>query len=73
MLNFCEILQFKWTFSTAVFGTRRTFVRLTSRRTTLLAQICLSPKEAVSNFEFETASHFFATTDLIKDTKFCLC
>ena len=50
MLNFFEILQFLWTFSTAVFGARRTPVRLTPRRTTLLAQICLSPKKgAVSN------------------------
>ena len=57
MLNFFEILQFLWTFSTAVFEARR-FVRLTPRRTTLLAQIWQSPNQrAVSNwnFQFETA------------------
>ena len=37
MLNFFKILPQKLTFSTAVFEARRTFVRLTPRRTTLLA------------------------------------
>ena len=37
MLNFFEILPIKLTFSTAVFEARRTFVRLSPRRTTLLA------------------------------------
>ena len=37
MLNFFEILQYLLTFSIAVFEARRTLVRLSPQRTTILA------------------------------------
>ena len=37
MLNFFEFLPIKLTFSTAIFEARRTFVRRSPRKTTLLA------------------------------------
>ena len=63
MLKFCEFLRFLWTFSTAVFEARRTPVRLSPRRTTLLAGLCLSPpKWGCHKFAFVTAPYPFQRT-----------